>query len=176
MKSTQHWKRELEKILDRGMSDKTWYRLRKCLEQNGVEEKEYSDAFKWIKILIKNNPSGKSKINIFSKAFENDIWRYVLKVVGENKNRDKSITCEDFRKWVTNDSKYVPPNRINNDGKIIGINTIWYRWFRETGLIYEKSRIYYFEQLIPICIKFKIWEAKRSQIKSGEEIIDAEIL
>jgi hypothetical protein len=167
---SQKEKRLLEGELNRIFSDATWYRIRKQLQAIGVNENDFTLAFKLIGGMNRGRKDG-GKIALIPYDFI-DVWK-ALKININLSVSEKVFTCNDFITFITRNQNFIPKDRYK-DGKKIGVNTIWYRWFSSCGLKYSANQKYKLSDLFPIIAFYYAWKYKQTK-KIDLPIIDVEI-
>lgn len=173
--NTQQDKRELEKLLNRIMSDATWYRLRKHLQAVGVKDDEFPIAFQLLAAMNRGRKGTKTRIASIPYRFT-DVWMRIMAIAEKPMHTD--VTCETFRKSLIAKEDYAPKDRYQK-GRYVGINTIWYRWFQSAGISYEKDRKYPVMDLLAVAAHFYAWQEKQrleQEKKLVDSIFDAEII
>ncbi len=125
--------------LGRSISDSTWYRVNRKLTNIGIEKKEYPEVLKTIGRMNRkeSKSSNHKRIVIVNENFFT-IWNNVKSF--KSKHPNMQISCEDFRKILIGQMRYLPPDRYRKDGKYLGISTMWYRWFKAGGIAYRAEQ------------------------------------
>lgn len=171
--NTQDQKQELVILLNRNFSDITWYRLRKHLKYLGCEsEEDFKAAFQLIAAMNKGRNRKNSKIAIIPYGFV-EVWESVTDMCKRPNTKNMTFTCIDFVNFITKNEDIKPKDRFIQ-GKRIGINTIWYRWFSSCGLSFEMQKRYNFDVLIPVVALYYSWKYKQANMLN-KAVIDVEI-
>jgi|GEM_PF-5986858 len=172
MKNTQPLRRKLEKILDRTICDDTWHKLRKQLLANGIEYSEFDTAFQILKFLHAGKSGNNYKLVPPNEAFI-PVWNHYKKMAKGN----TKMTCLSFLTGLIYRAKKngekLPKDRFKN-GKRIGFNTIWYRWFSNCGIPFEQEKEYPISKLIGVVFYLKSWQINQAK-KLTNSVFDAEV-
>jgi hypothetical protein len=88
------------------------------------------------------------------------VWKRIDELSRAFDDLPRNLTCDEFRRYLENEMKVLPKPRMKN-GKVIGLNTIWYTWFEKANCPYEKYKQYTIKQFLSVAAIAYSWEQRK---------------
>lgn len=141
-------KQLLERELGREISERSWYRLNRKLKDIGVRKEEYPEILKVVAVM---NRSSRISLNRHFLM----VWNSIRSL--EVNKPNAQMSCEEFRKMLSEKMNYFPQDRFKKDGSFIGISTMWYRWFKAGSINYKAEQLHPIRAYIGVACAVITW-------------------